>query len=88
MTKVIKRDGAIVEFDRDRIYNAIGKAMERVNNNNYDLATNVTNYIQEALKNVGRVSVEEIQNLVEEQLMKSGTSDVAREYISYRNKRD
>ena len=88
MTKVIKRDGAIVEFDRDRIYNAIGKAMERVNNDNYDLATNIANYIQEALKNVDMVSVEEIQNLVEEQLMKSGDSDVAREYISYRNKRD
>lgn len=88
MTKVIKRDGAIVEFDRDRIYNAIRKAMERVNNDNYDLATNITNYIQEALKNSDFVSVEEIQNLVEEQLIKSGASDVVREYISYRNKRD
>lgn len=88
MTKVKKRDGAIVEFDRDRIYNAIGKAMKKVNNDNYDLATNITNYIQEALKNSDFVSVEEIQNLVEEQLMKSGASDVAREYISYRNKRD
>ena len=88
MTKVKKRDGAIVEFDRDRIYNAIGKAMKKVNNDNYDLATNITNYIQEALKNSDFVSVEEIQNLVEEQLMKSGASDVAREYILYRNKRD
>ena len=88
MTKVKKRDGAIVEFDRDRIYNAIGKAMEKVNNDNYDLATNITNYIQEALKNADFISVEEIQNLVEEQLMKSGASDVAREYILYRNKRD
>lgn len=88
MTKVKKRDGAIVEFDRDRIYNAIGKAMEKVNNDNYDLATNITNYIQEALKNTNFISVEEIQNLVEEQLMKSGASDVAREYILYRNKRD
>lgn len=80
---VKKRDGTLVEFNADKIINAISKAGF------------VTNYAKEKIaKKIKKIasketiSVEDIQNLVEEALMKENYPDVAREYIRYRYKRE
>ena len=86
---VIKRDERIVEFDKTKVYNAIIKAFEEVDNNisseSKRRATSIANYIEELDKTL---SVEEIQDIVEEQLMKGCRKDVARAYILYRYMRD
>lgn len=83
MLNVEKRDGTLVEFNEDKIINAISKAGF------------VTNYTKEKIaKKIKKlafketISVEDIQNLVEEALMKENYPDVAREYIRYRYKRE
>ena len=74
--KVTKRDGRKVEFNKQKIINAIELAMERTNDGvNHDIENKET------------ISVEEIQNMVEQRLMASSKKDVAKEYITYRYKR-
>jgi anaerobic ribonucleoside-triphosphate reductase len=86
--KVIKRDGSEVEFDAQKIYNAISKA-----NNTVDEAIRMTSVqIQRITKSVtlqctdlGRFpAVEEIQDMVEQQIMQHGAYEVAKRYIRYR----
>lgn len=85
--KVQKRDGRIVRFDKSLISKAIYKAMcevgaieEKIAN---DIASNIEKHTDKE-----HLSVNEIQILVENELMKSDMPDVARAYIIYRNKRD
>ncbi len=87
--KVIKRDGRTVEFNKEKIKNAILKAYEDVdknieNSNAKMKASEIANYIFNINKDM---SVEEIQDIVEEKLMASNRKDVARSYILYRNNR-
>lgn len=87
--KVIKRDGRTVEFNKEKIKNAILKAYEDVdknieNSNAKTKASEIANYIFNINK---EMSVEEIQDIVEEKLMASNRKDVARSYILYRNNR-
>lgn len=87
--KVIKRDGRTVEFNKEKIKNAILKAYEDVdknieNSNAKTKASEIANYIFNINKDM---SVEEIQDIVEEKLMASNRKDVARSYILYRNNR-
>lgn len=86
MIEVIKRDGRKVEFDKDKIVNAILKAMNDVDHVNNDLAHRIANDISKIDKN--QLDVEEIQDLVEEKLMASKSKDVARSYVRYRYKRE
>ncbi len=87
--KVVKRDGRSVVFDRDKIKNAVLKAFEEVDgeitqeskNKSSDIASYIANQEKEEL------SVEEIQNMVEEKLMQSRRKDVAKAFILYRNDR-
>lgn len=81
---VTKRDGRVVEFDKQKIANAIIRAGQRTDSSCDDLAIRISNYIQSLNSNM---TVEEIQNLVENKLMASSRKDVAREYITYRNER-
>lgn len=87
--KVIKKDGRTVEFNKEKIKNAILKAYEDVdknieNSNAKTKASEIANYIFNINKDM---SVEEIQDIVEEKLMASNRKDVARSYILYRNNR-
>lgn len=87
--KVIKRDGRTAEFNKEKIKNAILKAYEDVdknieNSNAKTKASEIANYIFNINKDM---SVEEIQDIVEEKLMASNRKDVARSYILYRNNR-
>ena len=89
--KIIKRSGMEVEFDRSKINNAVKKA-----NNSVVLQDQMSDeQIEEIAKNVeiicegmGRaLSVEEIQDLVENQIMNQKAFRVASNYITYRYKR-
>ena len=87
--KIIKRDGRSVVFDRDKIKNAVLKAFKEVDgeitqeskNKSSDIASYIANQEKEEL------SVEEIQDMVEEKLMQSRRKDVAKAFILYRNDR-
>ena len=90
--KVIKRDGRIVEFDPRLIEYAILKAFNAVDKEMSDYAVmkarNIAEYIQDYTKEKTTPSVEDIQDLVEKGLMSTKRKDVAKEYITYRNKRN
>ena len=84
---VVKRDGRIVGFNEQKISGAIRKAMLHTNNGE---ASNLIQQITDRISMSGhsQMTVEEIQNKVENELMKSRRKDVARAYISYRNLRN
>lgn len=85
---VIKRDGRKVNFDGDKIDNAVRGAFKDVSNDNYDNETIeevVTSVIAEVLsRSMESISVEDIQDVVEEILMEHACFDVAKAYIRYR----
>jgi len=89
--KIIKRNGAEVRFDELKITAAIQKAneevimAERLSDEEIDNLTNNVKYQCEKMKRA--LSVEEIQNLVENEIMKLNAFTVARTYITYRYKR-
>jgi len=86
--KIIKRDGRKVDFDKQKITHAIEKAMERTDIGvNHDIALSIANKISHDVENQKSISVEEIQDMVEQRLMASSKKDVAKEYITYRYKR-
>lgn len=89
--KVIKRDGTIVPFDIEKIIVAINKAFVEVDGALYeeDTANDIAYEIGCKVANMKDcVSVEEIQDLVEDYLMRSERRDVARAYIRYRYKKE
>ena len=88
--KVIKRNGSEVEFDKNKIIVAITKANEA--NVFHELTENQINeaadYIQYKCEKLNRAaSVEEIQDMVENQIMAHGAFEVAKEYVRYRYQR-
>ena len=88
---VIKRDGRKVNFDKSKIKNAILKAMESVNNYNFDLADKIANEIENSVDKMATtksITVEEIQDIVEKKLMASNCKDVAKAYVRYRYKQE
>ena len=91
MLQVRKRNGILVPFDKERIVNAINKAFIEVDGALYedDTANDIADEIKYAVKTSDEVvSVEKIQDMVEDYLMKSERRDVAKEYIRYRYKRE
>ena len=84
---VVKRDGRVVIFDKRKIVDAILKAME-VTETGEDivLAAEIASAISKI--NVDNMSVEEIQDQVENELMNSPRQEVAKKYIAYRNQRN
>jgi ribonucleoside-triphosphate reductase len=83
---VEKRDGRIVGFNPQKIASAIRKAMLHTERGeNADLIQEITDRI--SLRGKSQMSVEDIQDAVERELMKSARKDVARAYIAYRDQR-
>lgn len=83
MENVIKRDGSTVPFDKNKIVTAIEKAMADTSAGvDKELAERIATVIQGIDKDA---SVEEIQDMVEDNLMSSNRKDVARSYIIYRD---
>ena len=87
---VQKRNGRITEFDTQRIINAIEKSMsETVEGVDEKLAKTIAVRVKNEVEDKYEiVSVEKIQDLVEEKLMASSRKDVAKNYILYRNNRN
>ncbi len=91
--QVVKRDGTLVPFDRGRIERAIYMAARAVGNGEgrmwaETLSWAVVGILEERFAQAGRPPhVEEIQDIVEEVLIKSGHPQVAKAYILYRQKR-
>ena len=85
--RVLKRDGRRVEFNNQKIVAAILKAMD-VTENGEDIV--LAAQIAHAISNLEKeeMTVEEIQDVVENELMNSPRQEVAKEYIRYRNKRN
>ena len=81
---VTKRDGRKVEFNKNKIINAISQAMMRCEKEDIKLCEKIANEIENQNKDF---TVEEIQDIVEKKLMASSYKDVAKEYILYREKR-
>jgi len=83
---VVKRDGRIVGFNEEKIVAAIRKAMLRTDEGEDEhLVHQIADRI--AMRGKPQMTVEEIQDLVELELMKSARKDVAKIYIQYRNQR-
>ena len=92
MYQVVKRDGAVAEFNISKISLAITKAFQATNKEfNPDiidlLALRVTADYQKKIKE-GKITVEDIQDSVEAVLSEAGYADVAKAYILYRKQRE
>lgn len=85
---VIKRDGRKVEFNEEKIKNAVVKAFNEVDGEITPEANEKAAEIASCIaKRNKEISVEEIQDIVEEKLMASKRKDVAKAFIIYRNNR-
>ncbi len=92
MYQVVKRDGAVVDFNIEKISIAITKAFEATHTEYTPdiidfIALKVTADYQSKVKD-GKISVEDIQDSVERILGKSGYDNVAKTYILYRKQRE
>lgn len=92
LTNVRKRDGRVVDFEENKIQEAILRAFKQVDGEvtSYaqQKAASIAAHIKSQFNDQEIKSIEEIQNLVEKGLMSSKRKDVARAYITYRNQRD
>ena len=89
---IIKRDGRRVQFNQNKIIDAVLAAFKDVDKELSDYAYikagNIADYIQETAERADHeLTIEEIQNYVEQGLMSTKRKDVARAYITYRNER-
>lgn len=83
--KVIKRDGRVADYDREKIVIAIEKANNEVrtcDRANKAEIKEIINYIEELNKK--RMLVEDIQDVIEAKLMELGKYELAKKYIVYR----
>ncbi len=90
MIKIQKRDGRIVPFDEQRIYNAVHKAFTAVREHDGKEAMRVAGSVTKRLEEIfiGRIPhVEQIQDIIIETLNTEGFGDVAEVYAAYRRKR-
>lgn len=95
MLQIQKRNGTLVPFDRQKIINAVNKALIEVDGQLYedDTAKDIAKEIEDAMYEIDEerataVSVEDIQDMVEDELMQSERRDVARAYIRYRYRQE
>ena len=99
MFLIMKRDGTIVPFETDNIIKAINKAFLEVDGQvyEYDTARDIASDIEKDIakfyeehplhrEKKGFITVEDIQDMVEDYLMRSERRDVARAYIRFRYK--
>ncbi|MEM4239877.1 MAG: adenosylcobalamin-dependent ribonucleoside-diphosphate reductase [Candidatus Woesearchaeota archaeon] len=91
LTKIVKRNGRVVDFNPEKIATAIFKAAQAVGSPDMGLAQSLaTKVIATAESRFGTEktpSVEDMQDIVEETLISSGEAKIAKAYILYRQKR-
>jgi len=86
--EVTKRDGTHVPFDKTKIRNAIKRAADECDALSVGSLDNLTNKVVERCNCAENLTVENIQDMVEETLMDEGLSEIARHYIKYRQNKD
>ncbi len=83
--KVVKRNGSIVEYDREKIISAINKANNEVSVKERASEEQILDIVKEIEGlNKKRILVEDIQDIIEVKLMEIGKFELAKEYIVYR----
>ena len=92
IAEIRKRNGKVTNFDKNKITNAIHKALMATNQEDRDLAEELTNGVLDKLVTQGfssshPPSVEDIQDMVESTLIEQGHSEIAKSYILYRHER-
>lgn len=93
MLNVVKRDGGLSNFDLNRIKEAVRKAFDATEGKYYNddilerLSLRATSAFQSKITD-GKISLEDVQDSVERVLEDTGYSDVAKNYILYRNQRE
>ena len=91
--QIIKRDGRVETFNKQKVINAVKKAFVAVDGTLTNagvkkarrIGKDIEDFILKSKRNLG---VEEIQDLVEELLMTTDRKDVAKAYILYRKERN
>ena len=90
--QVIKRSGEVVDFDPDKIYQAVLKAAQTVYVLTDDLRQNLAQVTKKVVLDLQEAKVERatimIQSMVESRLLGAGYITIAEHYISYRLQRD
>lgn len=87
MLKVEKRNGKIVDFEGDKIEIAITKAMKETDKGaDEEISKKISQGVYEEFKELGTVNIEQIQDFIEIELMKT-RPDAAKKYILYREER-
>jgi ribonucleoside-diphosphate reductase alpha chain len=91
ITKIRKRDGRIVDFDKNKVTEAIWKAAQSVGGKDRKLsekiAEDVVSFLEKQCKDNDIPTVEQVQDIVEKVLMEGGYAKTAKSYILYRQKR-
>lgn len=91
--QIIKRNGSLVEFEPDKIYNAIVKAASSV----FVMTDDLRERLAEITKKVAidlhelkleTITISMIQSQVEQRLLSAGYTQIAEHYIAYRLQRD
>lgn len=85
---VVKRDGKKVTFDRQKIYNAIEGAARECGSTTTDELKRLTDQVVKKCQTQSDLSVEAIQDMVEDTLMSNNYHDIARHYIKYRQNKE
>ena len=88
--KIIKRNGAEEDFDNNKIVVAVAKANTAAGKNKLSLEQikDIADYVEYKCVKLNRaVSVEEIQDMVENQIMSTGAFELAKDYVRYRYQR-
>ncbi|MEZ9420031.1 anaerobic ribonucleoside-triphosphate reductase [Vibrio breoganii] len=85
---VLKRDGSLAPFTKDRIVVAIKSAAPHTDEDLANYAGGVALSVEQQLVNSQEVDIQQIQTLVENELMQGPYKGLARSYIEYRHDRD
>ncbi len=95
VNKVVKRDGQLEIYNRNKIYDAINACLLHINKDDSILAERLTEATEKSLSNFmskrhpnSVPAIEEIQDIVERVLMEQGEFEAAKAYILYRSKHD
>jgi uridine kinase len=88
INKIVKRNGQVVSFDKEKVVNAIFKAALSVGGQDKRLAEvlaeKVVYKLEQSVGDGGLISVEEIQDIIEQELIEDGHARTAKEFILYR----
>ena len=85
----IKRNGELVEFDKEKIYNAIMKAMKYGSGNvNSHVAMNIASKAEQELSKKERLTISEIENFIYEELIARKHKYTAKAYFEYKAVQD